>query len=157
MRLLLDILAALMIMCILAGVVMIKREESNEASQQELVHQELRRFQTQIMLQTALIENETSVREHPVSVDPAWFKGNLPRNYLLGSEHPWCEVAGDDQRHLQHPIDRTAASRETAGFWYNPNTGSVRARVPVGISDARALELYNYLNDSTLETLFAKD
>jgi hypothetical protein len=157
MRLLLDILAALMIMCILAGVVMIKREESSEASRQELVKQELRRFQTQILLQTALIENETSIREHPRSIDPAWFKGNLPRNHLIGPKHPWCEVASEDQRHLQHPIDRTTASVDTAGFWYNPNSGVVRARVPVGVSDAKAIELYNFLNDSQLPTLFAED
>jgi hypothetical protein len=30
----------------------------------------------------------------------------------------------------------------------------VRARVPVGISDAQALELYNYVNDCGLPSLF---
>jgi type II secretory pathway pseudopilin PulG len=155
MRLLLDILAALMVVGILAGVVAIKRDARAEQSQRDLTRQEVKRFQTQVLLQSALSEDVSQASgNHPQTIDPAWFKGNLPHNYLLGPGHPWCEIAGESQRGLHHPPDRTAANDDTAAFWYSPFTGEVRARVPVGISDAQALELYNFINDSNLRTLF---
>ena len=42
-----------------------------------------------------------------------------------------------------------------AAFWYNPYTGTVRGRVSQQVSDSKALELYNEINDSALTTLFA--
>jgi hypothetical protein len=44
-----------------------------------------------------------------------------------------------------------------AGYWYNPNQGIVRARVPVGISDDRALRLYNRINGTALTSIYSKE
>ncbi len=45
-------------------------------------------------------------------------------------------------------------NRQLAQFWYNPNTGVVRARVPDSVSDATALRLYNRINDSTVSRVY---
>ena len=34
--------------------------------------------------------------------------------------------------------------------------GRVRARVPAGIPDSKALKMYNYINDCALPNLFAE-
>jgi len=55
-----------------------------------------------------------------------------------------------------HPVNRLCDGPRTATFWYNPTTGVVRARVPHMVSDQRSLELYNYINGSQLDDLFAQ-
>ncbi|MDY7110274.1 MAG: hypothetical protein SYC29_16720 [Planctomycetota bacterium] len=154
MRLILDTLVALMLVGILAGLVMHHRQAQDVRAAQDLARDEVRRFQQQIHLHTALSGGEQRERGYPVSIEPDWFQGNLPVNPLLGRDHPWLEVAGPGATHALHPTDLVAADRDSASFWYNPATGVVRARVPVGVSDAQALELYNYVNDCTLPTLF---
>jgi hypothetical protein len=154
MRLILDTLVALMLVGILAGVVIHLRDVRDVQAQEDLAREEVRRFQQQIHLHTALSGGEPRDRGYPASVDPAWFQGNLPVNPLLGPDYPWLEVAGPGNRRALHPPDLVAVDHDTASFWYNPATGVVRARVPVGVSDARALDLYNYINDCDLPTLF---
>ena len=154
MRLFLDTLVALMFVGILAGVVIYHRQAGDVQAQRELARAEVRRFQQQIHLHTALSGGEQRERGYPTTIDPDWFQGNLPDNPLLGPDHPWLEVAGIGQKSAVHPPDLTAADRNAAVFWYNPCTGVVRARVPVGISDAQALGLYNYVNDCGLRSLF---
>jgi len=116
---------------------------------------ELRRFQQQIALQQALAKVDRNERGYPVTIDPAWFQGQLPSNPLLGPEHPWVEVASPDQKDLLHPQERVASGKTVAKFWYNPHMGLVRARVPVGMSDGASVELYNYVNETNLPDLFA--
>jgi hypothetical protein len=154
MRLILDTLVALMLVGILAGLVIYHRDARDVQAQHDFARDEVRRFQQQIHLHTALSAGENRERGYPASIDPDWFQGNLPVNPLLGPEHPWLEVAGPSNRQALHPADLVAADQNTASFWYNPAMGVVRARVPVGVSDARALELYNYVNDCSLSTLF---
>ena len=62
--------------------------------------------------------------------------------------------AGEEIAALEHPVNLTASDYSLAQFWYNPNTGQVRARVPAGISDAAALGLYNRVNDCNVPDLF---
>ena len=154
MRLFLDTLVALMLVGLLAGLVMYHREARDTQALRELTRDEVRRFQQQIHLHTALSNGEQRGRGYPASIDPAWFQGSLPANPLLGPDHPWLEVAGSNQQGAMHPPGLTAADRDTASFWYNPASGVVRARVPTGTSDAHALELYNFVNDCCLPTLF---
>ena len=155
MRLLRDTLVALMLVGILAGIVWHNRSDVDRQAMLDAVREDVRRFQQQILLQATLGEVEQSERGYPASVDPKWFAGSLPANDLLGPEHPWLEIAGPDQRGLHHPSQLLADEGGLAKFWYNPLTGSLRARVPVGISDAAALEMYNHINDSELPSLFA--
>ena len=91
-----------------------------------------------------------------MTIDPAWFAGDLPRNPLLGPGHPWLEIASAEDRDVIHPPERWAAGPDIAQFWYNPRTGQVRARVPAGIPDSKALKMYNYINDCALPNLFAE-
>jgi hypothetical protein len=154
MRLILDTLVALMLVGILAGLVMHHRQVEDVRAAEDLAREEVRRFQAQIHLHTALSGGEQRDRGYPASIEPAWFQGNLPANPLLGADHPWLEVAGPGAAHALHPPDLVAADRDTASFWYNPVTGVVRARIPAGVSDVQALELYNYVNDCDLPTLF---
>ncbi len=156
MRLLIDSLVALMLTGILAGVVLHTRSEWRLEDKIELARAEVERFQSQIMLQTAMEKVEMSQRGYPARVDTAWFAGRLPRNPLLGPSHPWLEIAGDDQKDLHHPSNRIAFSHDVAQFWYSPHTGELRARVPAGVSDATALRLYNRVNGSNLTDLYSR-
>ncbi len=155
MRLILDTLLALMLAAILVGVVFHTRADREVNEARSTTRLELRRFQQQISLQSALAKVERTERGYPTTIDPDWFQGNLPSNPLLGPEHPWVEIAGPTQDNLMHPQERVAGHKGVAKFWYNPYTGVVRARVPVGLSDSDSVSLYNYVNDANLPDLFA--
>jgi hypothetical protein len=155
MRLLLDTLVALMLAAILVGLVFHNHAGREGDQVRETTRIELRRFQQQIALQSTIAKVERTERGYPITVDPAWFQGSLPMNPLLGPEHPWVEIASAEQKNLMHPQERVASNKGLAKFWYNPAQGVVRARVPVGMSDAASLELYNFVNDTALTDLFA--
>ncbi len=155
MRLLLDTLVALMLAAILVGVVFHNRTDQEVNTARDTTRLELRRFQQQVALQSALARVDHNERGYPITIDPEWFQGQLPSNPLLGPEHPWVEVASPEQKEMLHPQERVASGKGVAKFWYNPHMGIVRARVPVGMSDAASVELYNFVNDSNLPDLFA--
>ncbi len=155
MRILLDILAVLMIGGVLAGVMWLHQADQNHADARYDTRSELRRFQQQIMLQSAIGDIERTARGYPATVDPDWFEtGDLPRNALLGPGYPWVEVAAPADERRMHPSRLVAIAPDTAQFWYNPHTGIVRARVADLGSDADTLSVYNEINDSKLQTLF---
>ncbi|UCD74706.1 MAG: hypothetical protein JSV91_13070 [Phycisphaerales bacterium] len=155
MRLLKDTLVALMLVGILAGILWYNRTDRSEQAVLDAVRDDVRRFQQEILLQATLKEVELTERGYPRTVDPAWFGDDMPTNDLLGPSHPWLEIAGPEQCDLHHPPQLVAGDDSLAAYWYNPLTGSLKARVPVEISDARALRIYNYINDSGLPSLFA--
>jgi type II secretory pathway pseudopilin PulG len=155
MRLFMDSMVALMLTAILAGLMWHNRVDAQHTQARELARAEVRRFQQQIALQAALAQVERSERGYPSSVEPEWFQGKLPTNPLLDSSHSWLEIAGPQDVELQHPAQRVAANNSVAKFWYNPGTGVVRARVPSGVSDKAAVDMYNFVNDSSLHDLFA--
>jgi type II secretory pathway pseudopilin PulG len=155
MRLLIDSLVALMLAGVLAGVLLQERAAQSEDEQLETLREETRRFQRQVMLESAMGGVQKNESGYPVSINPEWFGEQLPSNPLLADVHPWLEMAGPDQRALDHPPDRTATRPEQARFWYNPWKGRVRARVPRSATDAEAVELYNYANDCQLPSIFA--
>ena len=154
MRITIYSLVALMVTGVVAGVVLYGRAARETEQRIVQARAEVRRFQSQIMLQAGLEQAELTVRGYPVAVNPEWFHGNLPTNPLLGPGHPWLGIANDSRSDLEHPVNLTASDHSLAQFWYNPYTGQVRARVPAGISDAAALELYNRVNDCDLPDLF---
>lgn len=155
MRLFMDCVVALLLVALLGGVVWHSRTDRTVQADRGTARNEVRRFQQQIALQSALAKVQRNERGYPETVDPDWFQGNLPSNALLGVGHPWLEIAGPEQRDLIHPLDRVATGKNVAKFWYNPYTGTVRARVPALMSDATALDLYNFINDCNLSDLFA--
>lgn len=155
MRLILDSLMAVVLAALLAGILLHQRHEQQRQSDLETVRANVRLIQQQIMLQSALERVPRNEYGFPITIDPQWFGDMVPRNPLLGPDHPWMEVAGADEARLTHPVVRTGDHPFTACFWYNPITGTVRARVPHTVSDRRTLELYNFVNGCNLPSLFA--
>jgi hypothetical protein len=90
----------------------------------------------------------------PEVIDPRWFKGEPPRNIMLGARYPWLEVASTMEYALDHPVQRVAINERLAGLWYNPAKGIVRARVMQTVSDEKTIELYNRVNGSSITELF---
>ncbi|MCH8315569.1 MAG: hypothetical protein IIA64_06310 [Planctomycetes bacterium] len=156
MRTLLNILVVVMLAGILVGVVMIRSNKGIKQDQIRTARDEVRRFQRQITFQATIADVELNAEGYPVTADPNWFHGNLPQNLLIEAGHPWVEIAGRNERSLLHPLDVVVRDAAAAQFWYNPYQGIVRARVPASISDARALEVYNQVNDSRLGGLFSR-
>ncbi len=112
----------------------------------------------QVKFRAALGEGEVNGRGWPLSIDTSWFNGTPPRNTLLSGRFPWVQIAGVTEYDLDHPPARVALSEdgpEGAGFWYNPGKGIVRARVGPTLTDKRAIELYNRLNGTSIDRLFA--
>jgi hypothetical protein len=155
MRLITDILILLMLVVLLGGGAMLYRENQQTNANLNQTRLELERFQQQVHLQAALGEIELSERGYPLTIDPAWFRGDLPSNNTLQGEHPWVEIAGGEDHNRSHPRNLIAVDETIAAFWYNPHNGIVRARVPVGVSDERALEMYNAINECWLTSLFS--
>ncbi len=155
MRTIVNILVVVMLAGILVGVMMIRSTNGIKQDQIRTARNEVRRFQRQITFQTTMAEVELTAEGYPVTADPNWFHGNLPQNPLIEVGHPWVEIAGRNERSLLHPLDVVVRDAAAAQFWYNPYQGIVRARVPADISDAKALEVYNQVNDSSLRNLFS--
>lgn len=156
MRIFIDILIALMIAGILAGAVVLHRTNQEKQLKIETARIEVRRFQRQLMLKAAIAQAGIGIESFPETVDPSWFGDNFPINPLLSKGHPWVEIAAKGERTLAHPTDPTANEMTDAQFWYNPYLGIVRARVPADLSDARAVELYNTINETHLVDLFGR-
>jgi hypothetical protein len=153
MRLLIDAMIAVMVLAIAAGMTWHSGAVRQADEHRDLARAETRRFQQQISLQSALAQVERNERGYPASVETEWFQGKLPVNPLIDVDHPWLEIAGAEQKGLLHPPEKVADSSVLAKFWYNPSNGIVRARVPSSLSDATALQLYNYINDCKLQDL----
>jgi type II secretory pathway pseudopilin PulG len=156
MRRIVDVLLGLLLVTILGGAVMLVRQDRTESALQDTARQERRRFQQQVSLQSALERTELNERGFPTTIDPVWFNSDLPSNPLLGKSHPWVEVAPPGDRDRAHPRDIVAMDHNTALFWYNPQLGVIRARVPAGVSDGATVELYNYVNEADLTSLFSR-
>lgn len=154
MRRIIDTLFAIVLVGVLAGVAMHYKHERRFEQDVMVTRSEVRRFQAQIMVQSALEKVPLSKRGYPLSIETQWFGGKLPKNLLLGAGYPWVEIASADQRNRTHPARRMATDRTLAQFWYNPNSGVVRARVPDSVSDATALRLYNEINDSSVSRVY---
>ncbi len=156
MRILLNILIALALIGIAVVVAMSLQADGIQQDQIKTTNVEVRRFQRQIALQSAVADIELTSEGFPVTIDPLWFEGQLPTNTMLEHGRPWVQIAGWDERASLHPIDLAAHDVAAAQFWYSPYKGIVRARVPADISDERALRIYNQVNGSRLTDMFSR-
>lgn len=149
--------------CVLAAIGMVAGLGSyflDEYKQQKLVHNlaaDLDRFKQTLSYRAASNQTEVNVRGWPVTVDPTWFGADPPRNPLVSADRPWLEVATPGEAAFMDPPVRIAIDNSVASFWYNPYQGVVRARVPIVISDRKALELYNSVNGTRLDSIYCKD
>jgi hypothetical protein len=156
MRLLIDSLIALMLAGILGGVLWHYRQEQQQIERYQGVYRSLARLQEQITLQRAVGIAEKGAAAYPPSVSPLWFEGDLPINPLLPVSQAWLDIAppGDLS---DHPPDPIAHRSEQGGFWYNPNRGLFRARIPGRLAEADTLRLYNQINHTHLTALHESD
>lgn len=156
MRLLIDSLVALMLAGVLGGIVVASKDlESMEQKVQE-ASAELWRFKQEVLLQAAL-QRDGPIASPPQEIELAWLDGDVPRNPLLEDSRPWLDIATRAERQLSHPIDKAPLDGMAARFWYNPVNGALRARVPLQVSDADTLDLYNRVNGTTLTDLYGQE
>ncbi len=92
-------------------------------------------------------------RGWPITIDPSWFTQEIPQNHLLDPHRLWLEIATGRQLELEHPPVRWVVDERSSAFWYNPANGILRARVPVSVSDRKALDQYNRINRSDITAL----
>lgn len=161
MRFIRDSLIALTVIGLVSGAYYRNTTEQARRASEDAARENVQRIQRQVMLQYALSatpeegdEDLPGWHDYPRTIKPDWFGPDVPRNPLLPLAHPWLEIAAREEHDQSHPRDLVAADRGTATFWYNPKTGIVRARVPASASDASTLQLYNYINNSSLRDLF---
>lgn len=153
LRLVVDTLIALMLVAILGGVVWHYRQSGEQNRRHAQVHRALARLHQLALLHGGLGHAELSEEGFPIRIDPAWLGGQpLPTNAALLAAHPWLDVAPPGDRSL-HPPDPVASNSRQAGFWYNPNRGIIRARVPEQVNREKTLALYNLLNSVELAVL----
>jgi hypothetical protein len=156
MRLIIDTLVALTLVGVLGGIALHSHREKETEQRITLARGELRRFQSQVMLQAALEKVPLTSHGYPAAIDPAWFGGSLPANPMLRAGHPFVDVAGEPDAAADHPREKMATSGAVAQFWYNPYKGLVRARIAEDLSESTALRLYNRVNDCQLTTLLGR-
>ncbi|HEX6873764.1 MAG TPA: hypothetical protein VF163_21905, partial [Micromonosporaceae bacterium] len=123
----------------------------------QTVQEGLRRFDQMLAMRAAAKDTPMTGRGWPQTMDATWFGTDPPRNVLVTPDRPWIEIALPSESHLKHPNVRVVADRRTAGFWYNPYQGVLRARVPYEISDERALEMYNQVNGTSVSSIYGTE
>ncbi|MEO0513893.1 MAG: hypothetical protein AAF086_01185 [Planctomycetota bacterium] len=158
MRRLVDLFVVLVVIAVAVFVVQSRRSVETSAAAPQEVQQSIARLYERASYYGALETSTRSTRTlWPVAIMPEWFGGTLPSNTMLSDVYaggspqshvyhrPWIDVAppGDDGT---HPPDPVAVRRDQAQFWYNPNVGLFRARVPAHLGEDQALSLYNLLN-----------
>lgn len=154
MRRLVDFFAVLTLIGLGAAIFYTRKDQYHQQAAVEHVTQAVRMFDLKIKYHAATEGAELTARGWPVTIDPAWFEGSVPRNPLLSGDRPWLEIAGPEDAELQHPRLRMAVDATLASFWYNPYNGALRARAPVTASDQEALSIYNTVNRTSLTTIF---
>lgn len=131
--------------------------EYREHQKVKAVAADVARFKQTLSYQAALKQAELNSRGWPVTIDAEWFGSDPPRNRLVSPDRPWVEIATPGQAEMMDPPVRITIDNSVASFWYNPYQGVVRARVPLVLSDQRALELYNTINGTRLDTIYGKE
>jgi len=154
MKRLLDITLLVLVLSVGIGAVMWSRAGRDEQAAINSTRGSIGQIEREIRLRAGTGGAELNPRGWPMSIDPEWFNGSAPRNLLLSEDHPWMEIAPPADALLEHPRVRIAIDRSTASFWYNPANGIVRARTPAGVSDKRTTEVYNFVNSSSLASIF---
>lgn len=157
MRRLVDIVALLTLLVGLGALGLWVYRDRQEQALVDRAAAEVARFEREIGIRAAMLGEDPTKRSWPPTIDPAWFEGNPPRNPLLSAgltgERPWVEIAPPIHAELTDPPVRIALASTDAAFWYNPANGIVRARVTSNVSDQRALEMYNRVNRTALESI----
>lgn len=157
MRPLIDSMILVMVLTILLGGLSYRKASQQRDRELAAVRQGLAHFDEKLAFQGALWQSEQEdAAKYPPQVRPEWFKDAMPSNPLVRGDRPWINIAPADDLNDQPP-DPLAEEPDQAAFWYNPNLGIVRARVPRQVSHRLTLELYNRVNGTSLGALPTDD
>lgn len=149
MRLLIDTLIALMLVGILGGIVYHRQQGQYRIEQIQATQQAVRAIQSQARYHAALGETPINAEGFPIAIDEKWFTPR-PANLLLnGVNLPWLETAQADDARRFNPR-YIVGDTGHAEFWYCPQRGLVRARVPMEDTAEETLDLYNLVNGTSL-------
>ncbi|MHC4976965.1 MAG: hypothetical protein ACYTF7_10230 [Planctomycetota bacterium] len=154
MRFIFNAMVLLLIAGMVVGGVWFVREQRADEERLLSTLGNVQELQRVVAVQAGLKQVEVNGRGWPMTIDPEWFKANLPRNLVVSQDRPWLEVAPPEHADYLHPTVRMTISDDVAGFWYNPGNGIIRARTPVTVSDRLATEMYNSINATTLKSIF---
>jgi len=141
-----DLLVILVVAAGLGFALHLYQESLERKSAIESTQAAISSIEAEIDIRSALANATLNEFGHPPSIDPEWFSGLEPRNALAPATAPWIEIALEAELGRDHPKNPTFHGGRGAMFWYNPNKGIVRARVPEQVSDASARELYAQIN-----------
>jgi hypothetical protein len=149
MRLLVDTLIASMLVMLLGGILWQQRQEDHWIEEITSVQQSVQAIRSQALYRAALGNLELSPVGYPRRLDPLWFTPR-PGNPLVGhAKAPWLEQVGPAAAAQLDPAYLIADARHAA-FWYNPQRGIVRARVPRQVTEQATVDLYNTVNGTAL-------
>lgn len=160
MRMLVDSLIAVMLICIFGAVLLHHRAEQQEIERYRQAREALSRLHEQAIYRRALGETEHDDPKEPppfpAVIEAGWFGDRIPLNPQCTPTQPWIDVApeGDNS---DHPPDPVLVSETQAGFWYNPARGVFRARVAERSSNEATLAEYNRVNGVALLSLPTDD
>ncbi|MCE9589185.1 MAG: hypothetical protein K8S99_01530 [Planctomycetes bacterium] len=152
MRLIVDTLIALMLACMLGAIILHYRHDQRSLIQVQQVHTALAQLQEQALLRGALSESETGEQGFPKVIAVKWFIDGRPLNALAPPTQPWLDVAPEGDMHDQPP-DPIIDGPDQASFWYNPNRGLFRARIPSQFTEQGTIDLYNRVNGTLVSKL----
>ncbi len=152
MRILIDTLIALMLIALVAGVLYYQNLNTMQEQEYLDVHRALDELHNQMCFHAAVGDVECNDRGYAKTVYTCWFSDGVPANNLTAGGLPWIDFAppGD---YAEHPPDPVIRDTGQAGFWYNPNRGLFRARIPQQESEQESLRVYNYVNQASLQSL----
>jgi len=157
MRLAINLLIPVMVVALVAGIVAYDCLQRHRQDTRLSVQQDMVRLRGQAAYHGAMRRTAVTKAGFPRAIRSQWFGGeSLPVNRLMPGRHCWLDVAPSGDM-FDHPPDPIAFRSTQGGFWYNPNIGVVRARVPWQHSVEEALQIYNKLNRTNLTHLPGTD
>lgn len=145
---LVEVLVVVLVLSIIALMVVPEFSNASQRSTATSLQGNVNAIKQQVIYQ----RHETSDGSYPVAILPAWFtSGKLP-------EHPQntfgvasIQVYTTDT--IRHPSLKVMKAGVAGAYWYNKNTGDVRARVADMGSAAATLDFYNLVNQSNETSL----
>lgn len=150
MRIVIDIMIGLMLVAVVAGGLYLYNSQANSKRQVASVRAALQQLQEQAAYHTTVQSAMAGRDVLLVHLHEQWFGEDVPANVLVDGDRPWIDLAPPGDLG-EHPPDPVVTSQAQAGFWYNPTTGTFRARVSPATSEAQTLALYNEVNGTGLE------
>lgn len=148
-RRIVDIFALLTVLAVVAAWWM-TRGQIRPSSELEDTRLAVDTLRAQILLRSQSEPDILNDAGWPATIDPAWFGDDLPMNTLLSADRPWLEIASETQSGWKHPRPLYSIDRAAAMFWYNPATGTIRARTTLLPTDAETITEYNTVNGTSL-------